>query len=101
MNTAITAQETKTPAPRLAAMEQARKASWWAYINACCNNRRTQSRPSVLQKSAVGPGMVLEATDCRYVVNANGSWRRVERANEIPAHKSQIRLLPEPSRNKY
>lgn len=91
----------KTPAPLLASIERARRASWWNYIASCCCNRRTQSRPVVAQKSAVIAGMVLEATDRRYIVGTNGAWRKIDRANEIPANKSQIRLLPEPARSKY
>lgn len=90
-----------TPAPILAAIERAHRAAWWSYIATCCAGRRTQARDTAVPTSPVVPGMQLEATDRAYWVALNGAWHRVNRGTVLPAHKSQIRLLPRPSKNKY
>jgi hypothetical protein len=83
------------------AAESFRQNAWWNYLNHICNGRRAPSQEAV-SFPPNPPGTQLQATDRVYEVTSSGAWRKVaECDSEVPAHKSQIRMLPKPDRNKY
>jgi hypothetical protein len=68
------------------------------YVGYCLAGRRAPSALTV-SSPVLDEGQVLVATDRGYRVTSKG-WQRVETDKDMPAHKSQIRLLVKP-RGKY
>lgn len=69
------------------------------FVECCMTGRHASSRLTI-NSPTLDEDQTLIATDRGYRVTSRG-WRRVETDKDIPARRSQIRLLPKTRRDKY